>query len=540
MVQTDSQKAVGEKRTIGSYLEDEDKAILGKLTTAGLCPNVIERVANVPEIGTIATHSRTFHRKKVTTEHIPNCGSICFKKIKKLTNDGSPKVCLVMDESPLKLLGMPCFLVVLISADIEKPIVLDVATPKKYNGEFVEKITMDVLEDFGIKPEQLVAISSDNASYMVKGVNLLRKKPQFKHVLHARCLAHGGDLMVETMINKLDGANQLLKLLRQLSYRGSGQIAADCEEAGVFIQNFRHAQTRWNTAVPALQHAFEKRHELIEVLENSDEIDGAPLVNTLKDDAVLAQTKLALRFCTRIDEFIKIAQHELSTERDIRLGKQLLASVFEDLSASSEQSIKDEIEDFSLRAGERLEVVGKFHNGLKSAQKKYKDNVEETLDFFCTFNCFLPSFLNDLPAHTDLMSFQNCFGFKAGDSRIDVEWLRYINEKKTSREENPILYWKEMRGTYPQLADWVLGRLGIPFSSASVERAFSCVTRQQQDFRRNAQEPKAFKMEMFVRLNDWIIDEVLADFRTYRQQKALKTGPDQSNLDVAVDLEDSE
>jgi hypothetical protein len=152
------------------------------------------------------------------------------------------------------------------------------------------------------------------------------------------------------------------------------------------------AQTRWNTTVPALKQAFGKRNDLIEVLENSDEIDAAPLVGRLKDDSVLAQTKLALRFCTRIDEFIKIAQHEQSTVKDIRLCQQLLQSIFEDLSVSSEESIKAEIEDFSLRAGGRLEVLGKYQNGLIFAQKKYKDNVEGTLSFFGTFEHFLPSF----------------------------------------------------------------------------------------------------------------------------------------------------
>ena len=237
---------------IDSIFKDEDKdssaLLIGRLMSAGLNPNTIERIARIPDIGDLAAHYQSFHRGKISSDYVPRCAALCFDYIKRMVH-GATKICLALDESPAKLLSKPCFFVVLISADIAKPLMLDASTPDIYDGEFVEDSIKDVLHDYGITPDQLVGVSTDNAKYMIKGVRCLREENKFKHVLHARCLFHGGDLMIQAVICTLESVNKVLRFLRQLACLCPQHIRLELAEKGVHIHQFRYAQTRWNSSV---------------------------------------------------------------------------------------------------------------------------------------------------------------------------------------------------------------------------------------------------------------------------------------------------
>jgi hypothetical protein len=215
---------------------------------------------------------------------------------------------LVIDESQLRLLKMSGFLLMVTSAYFEHPILLSVRTPDSYSGESVDEMMDTVLQENDISPNQITAVCSDNAQYMIKAVRLFQRGRQYKHDVHSRCISHGGNLMIETTLDSIKPVKNLLVLLRQLASAAPGRLHKGLQEKGMLLSKFRYAKTRWNTAIPSLRHAFDKKEQLLQGLSDTDDICCGPLTEKLADDSILAGMKLVLRCAERIDQFIKCAQ----------------------------------------------------------------------------------------------------------------------------------------------------------------------------------------------------------------------------------------
>ena len=122
------------------------------------------------------------------------------------------------------------------------------------------------------------------------------------------------------------------------------------------------------------------------------------------------------RFTERIDEFLKVTQRQTSSIAYIELAKAFIESVFADMDDSRTDQILNEIHHYSLRHGCRQELLPKYRLGIQTAHKIYKDNMEETLNFFCSYKWFMPSEQNKQLASRSMPTFETCFGFRPRDA----------------------------------------------------------------------------------------------------------------------------
>ena len=61
-------------------VKDSSALLIGRLMSAGLNPNMIERIARIPDIGDLALHYQSFHRGKISSDHVPRCASTTLKE----------------------------------------------------------------------------------------------------------------------------------------------------------------------------------------------------------------------------------------------------------------------------------------------------------------------------------------------------------------------------------------------------------------------------------------------------------------------------
>lgn len=124
------------------------------------------------------------------------------------------------------------------TADIVKQEIFDQVTEKKV-----------------LKASQILAVISDNASYMTKCVADLRKRAGFEHVLHLRCVAHTLSLQVKTLLGTLDALEPTLKSISKLWSRSLPIRNALKKAVGSPIT--RGNDTRWAYYLEAVEHLLE-------------------------------------------------------------------------------------------------------------------------------------------------------------------------------------------------------------------------------------------------------------------------------------------
>ena len=101
---------------------------------------------------------------------------------------------------------------------------------------------------------------------------------------------------------------------------------------------------------------------------------------------------------------------------------------------------------------------------------------------------------------------------------VDAELARYNKETPLETNSNPLEWWKNKMKTYPIIANVARRYLGIPASSASVERLFSVAGLTISDDRGRLSAEHASQL-IFLRASWKPLEEYLESINQYEERK---------------------
>lgn len=197
--------------------------------------------------------------------------------------------------------------------------------------------------------------------------------------------------------------------------------------------------------------------------------------------------------------------------------RKFLEQTFSDLEAGSRSTSKTFLEEFLIDGADHRELLSRYFEGGTKAKKKYDDHMGATIERFEKLKWLV---LTGLSACDTVLEFRNCFKEHC-DAAVEFQWGQYRSTPSHCSPTGKTLinHWKALRSQYPELASWALKQLSVPLSSACVERAFSVVTRRQQDSARNRQSASTFCNEIYVSVNRWVVDKACLDYERSKEHE---------------------
>ena len=191
----------------------------------------------------------------------------------------------------------------------------------------------------------------------------------------------------------------------------------------------------------------------------------------------------------------------------------------------AEATIEDAMSKFQnvfpneLGINVKVTMLQMLQKGIDAMLLKWERHVVPAIEFL-RFRFLLdprnepvPFPLNPGRHHSayDIQMFFGCLPEYA-NAKLLGEWMTYTAEWKELRSESAKMtigtFWLSMESRFPILSKVGRWYAEASTSSISAERAFS-IMRTMENPRRFSMKKKAFQTELFVKLNDWVVEELL-------------------------------
>lgn len=411
-----------------------------------------------------------------------------------------------------------------------------------------QAIIDQVSEKKVLKASQILAIISDNASYMTKCVADLRKRAGFEHVLHLRCVAHTLSLQVKTLLGTLNALEPTLKSISKLWSRSLPIRTALKKAVGSPIT--RGNDTRWAYYLEAVEHLLEvaeypralggtvKRLRWEVLQETLQSIEGVgedkrqiiakachffDMPNNLFHTCVL---HVLLANATSVFRAVQVsgaAKLTCSASCVVDLRRlmdklsngaghtALLVQVTHDAARELEWTVRggdmvDKHSKLKLEKTEIRAIMAKVQEGLAAVaanvEKHYDSNMRRLVALKRALN---PQLSEPLPQGKALLNRQLLWTHDFSMARLQrlKDQLKCFAEAEHTLVPGDTLavYWERLAPAFDELAQFALNIHNVPLSSAGAERVFSVLEHMQSDVVRSRLSEPVFMAELLIKSN---------------------------------------
>ena len=294
---------------------------------------------------------------------------------------------------------------------------------------------------------------------------------------HERCFAHSLQLVIRHALNKCKSLSDLLKKVNKVvSHIHMSTVATD------FLQGEPRPSTanstRWNSQLKAVQSLMRIDKKKLDSIPSL----SPQLLLSVKERQILAE------FIELMDPFEEVT-NRVQGENVVTAGY-VLPSVFQLKSHVSSGTFKftaelanhlkselDRLNDFECKLHFQLATFLDPRFKLRFFNEEKKTAVKGTVTGMLN-----SSSLKDSSLSADVLQprskkrksiFDNLEMETEAASQCNSEVAAYLNDSALPLDSCPLLFWKNNRSRFPQLARLARRYLVIPASSGPVERAFS-------------------------------------------------------------------
>ncbi|XP_043266731.1 E3 SUMO-protein ligase ZBED1-like [Venturia canescens] len=363
---------------------------------------------------------------------------------------------------------------------------------ERHTAEVIGGWLKNILQEWRIDDNKIVAIITDNASNMKKAV-----KDFFGLTKHISCFAHSINLVAEDTMDFNEATTLCMKIKKIVTYFKQSTIAADELRKATHLKLTQSVETRWNSTFAMLT-----RFSLL-----SKEVGSILLSNPSSPEMLTASELQLANEIVRILQPLEKVTTELCAEKIVTVSKVIplinclknkIAQLRKNLETPTAFALLDRLEkSVSLRFGqiENNPIMAiatildprfkKLHFNDRLAYSKAINRIGRSMT-----ELDQTVFSNDKTTETpvqvhsqsdDLWSFHDVLlNTNSGNAvsaqeqnQMPTDLRHYLNQPMVNRTQDPIHYWSSRKTLYPTL--WMIAQkyLSIVATSVPSERLFS-------------------------------------------------------------------
>jgi hypothetical protein len=411
-----------------------------------------------------------------------------------------------VDEASTSFLGCKGVLVVAAwSAMLRWPVVLTVKVlDTSVNADVVVSTINETISEYNIDKEAVVALSSDNASYMIRAADALKCQ-------HACCLAHSLNLVGASIIQEFKEIFDVLANLNAYLGAPAARSRLSALRAhGLSRSGFNVIRTRWTSAYEGIQYLLHHWSDLVGFLDSQPDTSvqrifvqqylAGPAQSTNRATCAMLVQALepimaTIRACQAgsrtlsmmIDVQVRVCIEMIrDLSRDVFAFGPVLATSYPEVTDTEWAAIFSRLG----RAAAKVSTSPKMVRLAKIRQMMIARRL--------------------LGGGPDEMPVELPDGFLDPSGENLRLWrtarhLWQLPEYKDMRAED---FWAAVRGHTPTVAHEALKHLSIPPTSVDVERVFA-VMRDMEKPNRASMRDDFFALSLFARGNRQAIADYL-------------------------------
>ncbi|XP_077270860.1 zinc finger BED domain-containing protein 4-like [Temnothorax americanus] len=374
---------------------------------------------------------------------------------------------------------------------------------KSHNAEYISTIISEVLDEWHINADAVVAVVTDNASNMAKAI-----RDTFGHQKHMGCFAHTLNLAVQDAIAATPEFQTVVKKVKSIvTYFKRSVKAADAlkelqtldlENGGLVLKLKQECETRWNSLFYMIERFVQLANQVNTVL--------ITLLRKKQDDVPETTTHDELQIledaCTILRP-IECVTTEMSGESYVTCSK--IIPIVNCLVRTLEKlNVEHKISDYLLKNVLR-ELHKRFVNEDSSVEKNSMLAVSTLLDprfkkllfrgplAVSTAISKICQLLKKNQRETQSIAVENRSNTeKIGDlwnvydelrasqstncdepGGVPVELRQFLNANVVDRSEDPLKVWYKLKDVYPNVYEVAMKYFVIVGTSVPSERLFS-------------------------------------------------------------------
>lgn len=386
-------------------------------------------------------------------------------------------------------------------------VVLDFAImPQPHTGEIIKETFLTIMADFNIE-NKVLAITTDNASNITNGIELLAAEISSKHsrpIYNIRCGAHVLNLTVqaglksmfniEEDINEENLTSSLTKLrlcintIRR-SPRIIHQLQEICQDLKIQYYDLPNdCPTRWSSTYQMIDMAV-KQKTALQVLFITSNVKHLKNALENQDWSILEANLKTLKVFSKATRALSV--YEEPSLHQVENIYSLVKNYLEIDTANSSKSMLAKLEEYSAKLSTAHWITQALHPGNKLDKKdknyqlKYFElkklaeiiagnmNIaENNVRFSSATTKTALQQLEELVNETIVVDIDYQHITSASRSAA-TEISHFLNASRAQKNDNPLAWWQTYGEEFPILSVLARSYFAIPASSVPCEQLFS-------------------------------------------------------------------
>jgi len=376
---------------------------------------------------------------------------------------------------------------------------------ESHNAEYISTIVNEILDEWHINTDSVMAVITDNASNITKAM-----RDTFGHRKHMSCFAHTLNLAIQDSIAATLEFQTVVKKVKSIvtyfkrSVKAADALkelqASDLENGGLVLKLKQECETRWNSLFYMIERFVQLVNHVNTVLitlprkkqDDMPEMTTPAELQILKDACTILRpvervtTEMSGESYVTCSKIIPIVNclirtlEKLNTEHDIseRLHKNILQELRNRFHSEDSNVEKNAILAISTLLDPRFKKLH-FRSSLAAStaiskichlMNKNRKGTQSTAVAENISNAAEKT--EDLwNVHDELIaSLSTNYDDPGG---IPVELRQFLNATVINRSEDPLKVWQKLKDIYPNVYEVAMKYFVIVGTSVPSERLFS-------------------------------------------------------------------
>ena len=395
----------------------------------------------------------------------------------------------------------------------------DVQYLQNVNHASVAQKVLMALTELGIDFNDVLAVVTDSAAYMLK-CHRVALSPVLPNSVHITCWAHVINLVGDTWvhISELKLVNTLVSLVKKAFKFAGGRKRRylDFLQQNAVLHPSLPPQpnlTRWTSWFEAVKyHAYHLEfYKGFFTLEEESSECLKKLSEMMLDESLFQRLHIETTFVAehsyRFTTLIKHLQEkkEPTSHNLYNYVENLNVYLAEGITSDNVVAeVKSLFGQYKLDEVEADEFIYRFNIAFNVAQQKLQKHLNNSpsIPFFKAVRIIDPRQMPSLPK--DISRFSAIHGLNSPSPRLLSEWAIYRNIKQHELPDPFVLqeFWEGTKIRLPLLAEIALSVLQVPASSAEAERSFTDYGNILTDKRHNLSDENMKMLSMLYHNKD--------------------------------------